>query len=61
MSKAMQEKEVFKAWYDCHTVLIGDGKHLHAQYTHGHSGIILSFSHQQHFFFIILMPPPRYT
>lgn len=28
MSKAMQEEKVFKTWYDCRTVLIGDGKRL---------------------------------
>lgn len=26
ISKAMQKKKVFKTWYGCRTVLIGDGK-----------------------------------
>jgi hypothetical protein len=30
VSKVMLEEKVFKMWYDCRTVLIGDGKHFEA-------------------------------
>jgi len=45
MSKVMLEEKVFETWYDCRTVLIGDGKLLRAQYTHSRSGIVISLNH----------------
>lgn len=43
ISKVMLEEKVFKTWYDCRTVLIGDGKHsVIYSWVEGRAGRVLN-------------------